>query len=239
MNNKALLSKARSLVTALEQGNDAKANGILERIAASREASLFVEIGKLTRGLHNAMLTIRLDARLIGITKCDIPDAKERLNAVITKTEEAAHRTLNAVEELLPIVDSMAINADKILELHRRHTPETAHFNNAGAGDQPLTDFVVKVKADSQKLHKNLSEVLMAQDFQDLTGQVIRRVIKVVHEVERSLVDLIRISSTRRKARVKKSNGIHAEGPTLTMEREGEMAATQDEVDSLLSSLGF
>lgn len=52
--------------------------------------------GKLTRGLHNAMLTIRLDARLIGITKTDIPDAKERLNAVITKTEEAAHRTLNA-----------------------------------------------------------------------------------------------------------------------------------------------
>lgn len=120
MNDKALLSKARNLVTALEQGDDAKANGILEKIAASREAIPFVEIGKLTRGLHNAMLTIRLDARLIGITKTDIPDAKERLNAVITKTEEAAHRTLNAVEELLLIVDTMAINADKILIAARR-----------------------------------------------------------------------------------------------------------------------
>lgn len=60
MNDKALLSKARNLVIALEQGDDAKANGILEKIAASREAILFVEIGKLTRGLHNAMLTIRL-----------------------------------------------------------------------------------------------------------------------------------------------------------------------------------
>jgi len=239
VNDKALLSKARNLVTALEQGDDAKANGILEKIAASREAILFVEIGKLTRGLHNAMLTIRLDARLIGITKTDIPDAKERLNAVIAKTEEAAHRTLNAVEELLPIVDTMAINADKILDLYRRQTRETTQFDIAGAGDHPFTDFIVKVKADSQKLHKNLSEVLMAQDFHDLTGQVIRRVIEVVQEVERSLVDLIRISSTRRKARVKKSNGIHADGPTRTMEREGSKVATQDEVDSLLSSLGF
>jgi len=239
VNDKALLSKARSLVTALEQGNDVKANGILERIAASREASLFVEIGKLTRGLHNAMLTIRLDARLIGITRTDIPDAKERLNTVITKTEEAAHRTLNAVEELLPIVDTMAINADKILDLHRRQTRETTQFDIAGEGDHPLTDFIVKVKADAQKLNKNLSDVLMAQDFQDLTGQVIRRVIEVVQEVERSLVNLIRISSTRRKARVKKSNGVHAAGPALTMAGEESKVSSQDEVDSLLSSLGF
>ncbi|MGH8602114.1 MAG: protein phosphatase CheZ, partial [Gammaproteobacteria bacterium] len=227
------------LVTALERGNDAKANGILERIAASREANLFVEIGKLTRGLHNAMLTIRLDARLIGITKTDIPDAKERLNAVITRTEEAAHRTLNAVEELLPIVDTMAINADKILDLHRRQTRETTQFDIAGAGDHRFTDFIVKVKADSQKLHKNLSEVLMAQDFQDLTGQVIRRVIEVVQEVECSLVDMIRISSTRRNARVKKSNGVHVAGSAPTMADEESKASTQDEVDSLLSSLGF
>ena len=213
MNDKALLSKARGLVTALEQGNDVKANGILERIAASREASLFVEIGKLTRGLHNAMLTIRLDARLIGITRTDIPDAKERLNAVITKTEEAAHRTLNAVEELLPIVDTMAINTDKILDLHRRQTHETTQFDIAGEGDHPLTDFIVKVKADAQKLNKNLSDVLMAQDFQDLTGQVIRRVIEVVQEVERSLVNLIRISSTRRKARVKKATAFMPQDP--------------------------
>ncbi|MGH8491405.1 MAG: protein phosphatase CheZ [Gammaproteobacteria bacterium] len=198
-----------------------------------------MEIGKLTRGLHNAMLTIRLDARLIGITRTDIPDAKERLNAVITKTEQAAHRTLNAVEELLPIVDAMAINADKILDLYRRQTRETTQFDIAGTDDHPCTDFIAKVKADSQKLHKNLSEVLMAQDFQDLTGQVIRRVIEVVQEVERSFVDLIRISSTRRKVRVKKSNGVHAAGPAPTMAGEESKASTQDEVDSLLSSLGF
>lgn len=79
----------------------------------------------------------------------------------------------------------------------------------------------------------------MAQDFHDLTGQVIRRVIEVVQEVECSLVDLIRISSTRRKARVKKSNGVHVAGSAPTMAGEGSKASTQDEVDSLLSSLGF
>jgi len=76
-----------------------------------------MELGKLTRALYNAILTMRFDACLIGITKTDIPDSKERLNAIITKSEQAAHRTLSAVEELLPIVDTMAINAHKIVNL--------------------------------------------------------------------------------------------------------------------------
>ena len=111
-----------------------------------------------------------------------------------------------------------------------------------------LDRFLLDVSGDSKSLNSSLSDVLMAQDFQDLTGQIIRRVITLVQDVEEGLVDLIRISSggiasTRPdKDKEEKQEGerdIKAEGPQVPGQKTSDYVQGQDDVDDLLSSLGF
>jgi chemotaxis protein CheZ len=97
------------------------------------------------------------------------------------------------------------------------------------------------VASHSGQIRADLSEVLMAQDFQDLTGQVIQKVITLVQEVEEKLVQLIRITSSSEAlpAREPKPRGIEAEGPQMKSQQGADTVSGQDEVDDLLSSLGF
>src|SRR5574343_469375 len=98
-----LLSLAKDLVNALEKGDQAVADGLLDELAGLRETQLFKEIGRLTRQLHDTMVSFSVDSAITAMTEHDIPDAKERLQYVIAMTEQAADRTLTAVENLLPI----------------------------------------------------------------------------------------------------------------------------------------
>jgi chemotaxis protein CheZ len=102
-----------------------------------------------------------------------------------------------------------------------------------------ITWFLEGISEFAAKSHGNLSEILMAQDYQDLTGQVIRRVIDVVQEVENKLVDLIRLSGGKLGSINKLKNGIEAEGPQIKPTANAQVVANQDDVDDLLSSLGF
>lgn len=238
------LTRARLLVQQIENGNDVEAKQTLEDLAKMRETDLFQEIGKLTRELHETLNNFRLDSRIADMAEQEIPDAKERLNYVISMTEQAANKTLTAVEDSLPVSEGLQ---QRSAELHeqwerfRKRDMSAAEFRDLS---RELDDYFPQVRENAQNLQRNLSDVLMAQDFQDLTGQIIRRVINLVQDVEQSLVDLIRISG---RAMTAKQNGaagknIKAEGPMVPGVDDVEPEAVlqgQDDVDDLLSSLGF
>jgi len=237
------LERARELVRALESGEEDQAKQILEDLGRMREGALFQELGKLTRDLHETLNNFRLDSRITAIAEQEIPDAKERLNYVIAMTEQAANKTLTAVEESLPVAEQIqqrcgALAAD--WERFRRRDMAAEEFRELS---RELDGFFPQALDGARILQGNLSDVLMAQDFQDLTGQIIRRVITLVQDVEQSLVELVRLSGRamlpERKPASDKPN-IRAEGPAVPgIAAQAEVIQGQDEVDDLLSSLGF
>ena len=97
------------------------------------------------------------------------------------------------------------------------------------------------VKQHSDQIHLNLTDMMMAQGFQDLTGQVIRQVISLVGEVENNLVQLVKVSGKHLeyKKEDKIVDPIKAEGPQINATNNPNVVNNQDEVDDLLSSLGF
>ncbi len=96
------------------------------------------------------------------------------------------------------------------------------------------------MKQHADQVHHNLSEMMLAQGFQDLTGQVIRQVISLVEEVEDSLVQLVKVAGKPQQSSDKKEiDPIKAEGPQINAQDNPNVVNNQDDVDDLLSSLGF
>ncbi len=246
----SLLHDARMLVQSIEADNFDEANRLLDQMVRAREYDLFQELGKLTRNLHEALNSFRLDARLNRLAEYEIPDAKERLNHVVTLTEQAANRTLNALDEIDPIcrhLEERTGELDTAWQRFRRRQMAVDEFREMA---QAFDTFMADLRVDIGKVRGHLSEVMMAQDFQDLTGQIIRRVIALVQELEVNLVDLVRIGGERLKGagtlptEEKASEAVAATqsgfGPNVpTVDDQSKVVTSQDDVDDLLSSLGF
>jgi chemotaxis protein CheZ len=245
MNSVARLQTAREMVSHLEAGDEARADELFDAMARAREHNLFMEVGRLTRELHDALKNFSVDGRITGLATTDIPDAKQRLAYVIQKTEEAANRTLNGVERLLPLSEEIGTTAEQCSADLARFTRREMSVEEFKALCDRLARFLDKVRSDSNTMRDTLSEVLMAQDFQDLTGQVIRRVIALVTEVEDNLVRLVRCAGANvgvvrnEEPGAVQVSAIHAEGPEVKGTSDSPRVSGQDEVDDLLSSLGF
>lgn len=240
------LAQARQLVVELESGNSDQASELLDDLARRRDSGLFQELGKLTRELHDTLNSFHLDSKITSLTKKDIPDAKERLNYVITMTEQAAHRTLTAVEDSLPIAAELQSRAEELQDKWRRFRQKDMNVNEFRALVPEIDSFLDLTSGHATKLNASLSDVLMAQDFQDITGQIIRRVINLVKDVEDNLVGLIRISGQRMaqpdkaaKSTAYKEDLSRGAGPQVPGVDTAEVVKNQDDVDDLLSSLGF
>ena len=234
------LSLARSLVTSLEQGNSSEVDHIIKSLLNQHESMLFQEVGKLTRQLHDALGSFQEDERITHLAENRIPDARERLNYVIDKTEESAHRTLAAVEEALPIASDLAANGTEMHEAWNRFTRREMNVDEFKEMSKRISNFLETVESDAKLLNKGLSDIMMAQDFQDLTGQIIRQVIGLVQDLEENLVKLIKKTGrVTQPGEDKQKNNVVAEGPQINQEDNPEVMSGQDDVDDLLSSLGF
>ena len=108
------LEQARELVQLLEMGENESANELVQQLAVPGSSELFAEVGKLTRQLHDSLKNFQIDPSLNNLLEEDIPDAKKRLNHVIDMTEQAANRTMDAVESCLPIADQLTQQLGKI-----------------------------------------------------------------------------------------------------------------------------
>lgn len=230
------LAQARALVASLEAGDESEADRIIQEISNSKDEDLFQEVGRLTRELHEAIVGFLLDDRIAQFAQHEIPDAADRLKHVITMTEEAAHTTLNAVEESLPVAEELESRASDLGDRWQQFCNRKLELEDFRALSEEIADFLKLANAHSKTLNGKLSEVLMAQGYQDLTGQIIRRVITLVQDVEEKLVRLVAISGT---ARAVKQQEVELEGPVVPGVTKADVVTSQDDVDDLLSSLGF
>ncbi|MGS0673861.1 protein phosphatase CheZ [Shewanella sp. 0m-4] len=235
------LEQAESLVALLSQGEQEKADELVREISAPIQKDLFDEVGRLTRQLHSAISDFQFDSRLIELANTEIPDAKERLTYVIDMTEQAANKTMDAVEECLPLASALSENIQAVKpawdKLMRRELP----LNEFKTLCHDIQQFVERSESDASRVKELLNQILLAQDFQDLTGQMIRRVIELVREVENSLVSMLTVFGEQPANAVddKPKLNVEAEGPIMNAEHRQDVVTGQDEVDDLLSSLGF
>jgi chemotaxis protein CheZ len=235
------LRLARMLVDHLEAGNDEGAMSVLAELAGFRDRLMFREVARLIRELHDSINGFVMDARLVSIARHEMPDAAERLRYVIATTEAAANTTLTAVEESLPLADSLRAAARDLAERWARFNSRQLSVDDFRALSAELSEFLTATQANTEELHQRLSDVLLAQGYQDITGQVIRKVIDLVEDVEGKLVELVRLSGSAMppaEAQPRSAGSAAAHGPAVPGVDTGDVVNGQDDVDDLLSSLG-
>jgi chemotaxis protein CheZ len=195
---------------------------------------VFNKIGHLTRGLHDALRELGLDKHLEQAAS-SIPDARDRLKYVAQMTEQAAERVLNATDAAQPVVnkiesDAQQLSAEWQMLLDKRLTVE--QFKNLALKTQAYLNEVPK---QTREANSYLMEIVMAQDFQDLTGQVIKKIMEVTQQMEQELVLLLIENAP---AAAKSDSGL-LNGPVINAAGRSDVVASQDQVDDLLESLGF
>jgi chemotaxis protein CheZ len=233
------LEQAKLLVQYLESDEQDKANELIADIQSPVNIELFAEIGKLTRQLHDSLNNFQVDSRLSDLASADIPDAKERLNYVIERTENAANKTMDAVESIFPVVDSIQEQVEIVNPLWEKLIKNQLALPEFKELCIDIDKLLKSTGKDTETIRTLMTDVLMAQDFQDLTGQVIRKVIELVREVEDSLIGMLTafdLPSTKAKPSVGDNL---VEGPIMNSKERDDVVTDQDDVDDLLSSLGF
>lgn len=239
------LEQAQELVALLEQGKQREADQIVHAIFDDEQDELFDSVGRLTRQLHDSLREFLHDPRLALLTDEELPDAQNRLEYVMQRTEEAANRTMDAVEASLPLAAEISQEISDIMPVWSGLMSRDIELSQFKDLCHQVDGFIKRSSERSEHLHSLLTEVLMAQDFQDLTGQVIHRVIELVHEVERQLVTLLTIFGDDYQKLVtdreqeQAANHIGPEGPIINPSERSDVVHGQDDVDDLLSSLGF
>jgi chemotaxis protein CheZ len=212
----------------------------LDLLVQRRESVLFGDLRKLTHDLQAALERFRIDSRLVDLAEREVPDARHRLDHVLKLTDEAAHRTMDLVEQSGPLAERTAHQAAEILPLWQRFRARSMALEEFQSMVRRLDVFLAAARTDMASVRNNLAEVLLAQGYQDLSGQIIRGVMKLVSELELALVELVRLSKTHGEAR---RAGLSDEtrrgfGPVIPGIDNGPAVSDQEDVDALLSGLG-
>ena len=198
------------------------------QVAAGASPEVFKQLGLITRQLHDTLSQL-------GVMPClqqaaaDLPDARSRLSYIAQKTGEAANKVLNSVDmakaEQARIASETRRIADAMLTDPVRAVASGAVMN-----------FVGDVEAATARIDAHLTDIMMAQDFHDLTGQVVAKVVALAGDLEDSLVKLLVQAAPAEQAhRVE----VALSGPVVNPEGRTDVVANQGEVDDLLASLGF
>lgn len=232
------IARVKDLLACMERGNEVDAIEIIDELTSIRETELYQDMGKLTRELHDAISNFGVDDSINVMAEQDIPDARERLNYVITKTDEAANRTLEAVEESIPICTDLDKDASELHVRWKKFTQREMSADDFRVLSKDIYVFFEKTQGLAT-VKEHLTEILLAQEYQDLTGQVIKKVINLVGEVEDKLVGLIAITGAPQLQKDKDESSSSLDGPPVPGLAHSDTVSGQDEVDDLLSSLGF
>jgi len=243
-----LKSQATDLKDLIDAGDLAGALNVISDLNETRDRSLYQEVGRLTRSLHESISNFQIDTASSSANEemSKIEDASDRLAYVIDMTNKAANKTLDLVEDTMPIASEMKSEAAQLHSDWGRLKRKEMKPDEFRQLTQRMDLFLNKLVLQSDKVYQNLSDILMAQDFQDLTGQVINRVTGLVKEVEENLVNLVRmagkvdiITGTVHSFTEQEEDAVKGEGPQMNVEQREDVVSGQDDVDDLLSSLGF
>ena len=243
------------LVGALGAEDEQAFFAAVDHMVHMREPGVLNQLRSVTGDLQQALERFSVESRLQDIATNEIPDARARLRHVISMTDQAAHRTLDLVEESCPLADHLAQQASELSALlvrSRAHLVSQRRDDASGAAAddalsatsfapllRSLDTFLPELGSDAERIRKNLGEVLLAQGYQDLTGQIIRNVMTLVEELETALAKLASLSDDIVEHATLGDGSAGAQGPTVPGVSKGEVAAGQTDVDALLSDLGM
>ena len=198
-----------------------------DALAVSPE--VFQQLGSITRLLHDTMQQLGVMPKL-QIATDGLPDARSRLSYIASKTADAANKVLNTVDaaknEHRQIADATRRMAELIVA-----DPVKAVATGA------VMNFVQEVETSTKRIDDHLTDIMMAQDFHDLTGQVVAKVVTLANDLEDSLVKLL-VSVVPPDQREKVDASV-LQGPVVNPEGRTDVVSNQGEVDDLLASLGF
>ena len=197
---------------------------------------LLGRIGQLTRQLREGMRELGLDKQVEKAAQA-IPGARDRLNYVAETTERAAHRALNAIDIAQPLQEGLATDAKGLTQRWDEWFKNPIELDHARQLVTDTRDYLGDVPQKASAINAQLMEILMAQDFQDLTGQVIKKMMEVVNEVETQLLQVLIDNSPAEKRQEIASNSL-LNGPQIKAGNP-EAVTDQSQVDDLLASLGF
>ena len=229
----------------MQEDAQAKLLALARNFSSSKEDEVFWQVGTLTRDLHDAIVSFAEDERLKTIANVDMPKASERLSSIIDMTNKAAWRTLDAVDACEPMVRELMATIDGLLPAWSALMHGRIDRDNFVSLCKNVDGLIHSTKDKAAKVNAQLNEILMAQDFQDLTGQMIQKVISLVTEVEDKLIKFLMNFSDEERATLlgtddESTTGITPQGPALeSVKQSDNIAASQDDVDDLLASLGF
>jgi len=206
---------------------------------SNASAEVFQQLGHITRQLHDTLSQLGVMPKL-QVAAEGLPDARSRLNYIAEKTGAAANKVLNSVDQAKSEHAHIAAETRRIAQAIVRD-PIKAVASGA------IINFVGDVEASTARTDHHLTEIMMAQDFHDLTGQVIKKVVALAATIEEQLLQLLLQAAPQAleaeaqsgTARVAPSSREQLAGPVVNPEGRTDVVASQQDVDDLLSSLGF
>jgi chemotaxis protein CheZ len=203
---------------AMNEGRDAAHD-------AARDSVVMTGVMKLSDDLTQALWRFRSDSRMAVLAHQEIPDARVRLEHVLSMTEDAAHKTLDLIEKSVPLANATVKSANELL----------ASLDDRSHSD--IRRFLEQTRGNFEAVRANLSEVMITQGFQDLTGQILRGVQRLIGEVEKALGELTRLTGATPDPVQAAPRGA-LEGPAVPGITQGAVTAQAD-VDDLIAGLGI
>ncbi|QZA80651.1 protein phosphatase CheZ [Deefgea piscis] len=207
-----------------------------QSLMAEPAKSMFSHIGQITRKLHDTLRELGLDKSLESAA-ASIPDARDRLSYVATMTEQAAERTLNALDIAKPLQDDITESSKKLSQQWDRFFNKELSIDEFKSLVENTRTHLSKTAQQSDEVSTQMLEIMMAQDFQDLTGQVIKRVLTMAKDMESHLLDFLLMFSPQGTNKADENSLLN--GPVITTEGRTDIVTNQEQVDDLLESLGF
>lgn len=203
------------------------------------EKPMYERLGGIVRLLHDSLRELGYDRSLSDVAT-EITDAQGRLEYVATLTEQAANKVLNAIDIGMPEQDALSKHAKEMDARWAQLFEGKLSVDEFKTLAQDSRSFSAKVAEATEAEKARLLDIMMAQDFQDITGQLIKKIVGITHKAETELAQLLRDNAPAevKAAHPDKPNDKPVDlmaGPAVP----GAQAMAQDDVDSLLADLGF
>lgn len=220
-----------SITQAMTQASEGAEGG-----AAGRSDKVFAQIGQMTRNLHDLLRELGFDKTLAKFSN-ELPDNRDRLNYIAAMTAQAAEKTLNAAEAAQPIQERLARSAGDLAGKWDKMLAKQLSVAEFKALVSDTHGYLHAVPGQSEAVNAHLMEIILAQDFQDLTGQVIKKVLAAAQNLESQLVTLLLETTPEDKRNAVRPDLL--EGPVINAAGRSDVVSSQEQVDELLESLGF
>jgi chemotaxis protein CheZ len=194
-------------------------------------------IGHMTRTLHDSLRGLGLD-KLIEKAASDIPDARDRLDYVARMSEQAAQKVLNATDAAGPLQERIDSSAQQLSAAWNGllDAPDTTDAQWRELAERTISS-LEGMRGATVDTKAHLMDIMMAQDFQDLTGQVITKVTTIAQNLEQQLVQML-VDFAPAEVKREYDNGL-LNGPQINPHGNNDVVSNQGQVDDLLDSLGF